>query len=295
MTDTDKFSAVVDACGFTSVAPMPSDQELKNFYENVYYQLQASTTYKAVYSEQELAQKRLRAGLLVHAVKSLGVPSGKFLDVGCGEGFLLAVAQDAGFDTHGIEFSSFGVSKFNPLMISRVQIGNAFEILDQLIEGGAVADVCSLQNVLEHVVDPRALLSRIRKVIGSEGVAVITVPNDFSLVQEKIKALGLVARDYWWAPPQHLHYFNSDNLPRFVEELGLKVLDAYGDFPVELFLFHRGSNYTLSSEAGPDAHNARVELDLLLAQKGIANYHAFCKAMTACGFGRNVTVIVKAE
>jgi len=44
---------------------------------------------------------------------------------------------------------------------------------------------------------------------------------------------------------------------------------------------------------GKGAHQARAALDLLLSQKGIEPYHAFCQAMSQCGFGRNVTVILQ--
>jgi len=104
-----------------------------------------------------------------------------------------------------------------------------------------------------------------------------------------------VDHDYWFLPPQHLHYFNIDTIGPFMESVGFEVVDMFGDFPIELFLFHPGSNYAVNRENGPAAHRARVALDLLLAERGIENYYRFCQAMSACGIGRNVCVLVRVK
>jgi hypothetical protein len=75
--------------------------------------------------------------------------------------------------------------------------------------------------------------------------------------------------------------------------MGFTTLDAFADFPIEFFLYHAGSNYIENSAAGKPAHKARVELDLLLAENGIAPLHGLCQAMTRCGIGRNVTVVAR--
>ena len=117
--------------------------------------------------------------------------------------------------------------------------------------------------------------------------------NDFSRIQMKAKAQGLISRQFWVAPPQHLHYFNTITLPSFLAAMGFATLDAFADFPIEFFLYHPGSNYIENSSAGKQAHKARVELDLLLAENGVAPLHGLCQAMTRCGVGRNVTVIAR--
>jgi SAM-dependent methyltransferase len=292
---SNKFSKQTTPLGFVSVTPMPSDAELSTFYADVYYQQQATTTYQAEYSEEELADTRLRADLLVHAVRKFQklAKSASWLDVGCGEGFVLAAAANAGFSVEGLEFSEFAVKKFHPAFADCVEIGNAFDLLERRIANGRTVDVCSLQNVVEHVREPMKLLAQVRKLIGRDGVGVMTVPNDYSRTQAKAVELGFVKDEYWFAPPQHLHYFNVDNLPSTLAEVGLDILDAYADFPIELFLFHPGSNYALDPKLGKAAHNARTTLDLMLAERGMEPYHRFCQAMTACGFGRNVTVVFR--
>ena len=93
--------------------------------------------------------------------------------------------------------------------------------------------------------------------------------------------------------PQHLHYFNAENLPRFCAARGYDVLDAYSDFPIDLFLLHPGSNYVADTGKGPAAHRARVLHDLLIADAGLDRYLAFYRAMFQVGIGRDITVVLR--
>jgi len=294
--DDKNFKQVATPAGYVSVAPLPSADELAKFYAELYYQTPQTTTYHASYPEHELAHKRLRADLLLHAIQTVQPRTSAqatLLEVGAGEGFVLKAAADSGYTIRGIDFSDFGLRKFHPDLADRLETGDAFQILDQVIDRGDQIDVCILQNVLEHVIDPVALIARIRKLIGKHGVAGICVPNDFSRLQQVATELGFIDRQYWMSPPQHLHYFNTDNLRTFLQQNGLDVVDAFADFPIEMFLFHPGSNYTRTPSAGRDAHQARVRLDLMLAEKGLTPYHQLCRAMTNVGFGRNVTMLVR--
>ena len=132
-------------------------------------------------------------------------------------------------------------------------------------------DICCLQNVLEHVIDPRALIGQIRRLLKPGGVAVITVPNDFSRIQMKAKAQGLISRQFWVAPPQHLHYFNTSTLAPFLTAMGFAIRSMPSPISrSSSSCITQASNYIENSSAGKQAHKARVELDLLLAENGIA-------------------------
>lgn len=282
--------------GFQSVDPLPDPQALADFYARLYYQTPQSATYQTSYSNDELEQRYLRGRLTLHAVARAapGDPASRdFLEVGFGEGFLLQVAREAGYRIRGIDFSDYGLKRFHPGLADSIETGDAFAILDRTAADGRCYDVCCLQNVLEHVLDPRALTQQIRRLLKPGGVAVITVPNDFSRVQLKARALGLISRDFWVGPPAHLHYFNTATLPRFMAAMGFVTLDAFADFPIDLFLYHPGSNYIETPTAGKPAHKARIELDLLLAENGLGPLHELCQAMTRCGIGRNVTIVAR--
>jgi hypothetical protein len=54
---------------------------------------------------------------------------------------------------------------------------------------------------------------------------------------------------------------------------------------------HPGSNYVADGAAGKPAHRARMAIDLLLAEQGVAKWLDLSKALFACGAGRSLTVV----
>lgn len=296
MIDPSAYRFVTQPEGFISVEPLPDPDELAEFYARLYYQTPQSATFQTSYSDAEIAQRYMRGRLLLHAIEAASetpVASKRFLEVGCGEGFLLKVASDVGCAIRGIDFSSYGLERWHPALKPHTEAGNAFQILDRIIEERQRFDICVLQNVLEHVIDPRGLITRLRRLLTPSGVIAVTVPNDFSRIQTRAEELGLIDRRFWQAPPQHLHYFNTETLAPFVRAMGFEPLDAFADFPIELYLYHQGSNYVADPQAGNHAHRARIELDLLMAESGLDRLHQLCRAMTACGLGRNITIIAR--
>jgi len=296
MADPSEVRLVQHADGWRFVDPKPSAEALAAFYAGEYYQ-DSHGTYTQRYSDAELAHRRLLAGDLIHALEQArGRPaqaSDRLLEIGCGEGFFLRAASDAGFSVQGLEFSDFGLRAQHPELLDKVRFGDAFEGLDQLIAEGAGVEVCVMEHVLEHVADPEGLLARLPRLLKPGGVTAITVPNDFSPVQAEARALGLIDRDFWVSAPQHLNYFNADNLPRLLTRLGFEVLDASASFPIDWFLHHPASNYVADPSAGKPAHRARMALDMLLAKNGAAAFHGFGQALFRCGAGRSITVIAR--
>ncbi len=282
--------------GVISANPIPTYEELAKFYEDIYYQKTPSASYNTQYSKEELKQRRLRADLLLYAIAESngnGAAASSFLDIGCGEGFLLNTAKEQGYTIQGIDFSTVGLNNFNPHLLCDVEIGDSYKILDQFVSEGRHFNVCVMQNLLEHIISPEILLRKTHDILLPEGIVVITIPNDFSMVQKELIKKGLVDHEYWFLPPQHLHYFNVDSIRAFANKCAFDVIDTFADFPIDFFLFHPGSNYIKDSRQGKDAHKARVMIDLILAKRGLAAYLQFCRAVSNCGAGRNITVLMR--
>jgi len=290
------FELIVHPDGWRTVSPKPTPEELSAFYAREYYQ-KSHAIYAQSYSETELEHRNLTANVLLRALEiALGrsARGGRLLEVGCGEGWFLAAAKAAGYAVQGLDYSEAGLQRFHPELLERVRIGDALEGLDRLIDEGAHIDVCVLEHVLEHVLEPEALLRRLRGLIGADGVAAITVPNDFNPVQMALRASGRLDRDVWVNPPEHISYFNTENLPRLVERCGFEVRLAYSSFPIDWFLMHPGSDYVANPAAGKPAHAARMAIDMLLAERGMDCYLDFARALFACGSGRSLTIIAAA-
>ena len=294
--ENKKYNQVKSTYGFISASPLPTEAELTEHYSSKYYDAPQTATYQTGYDDAEIAQKKLRASLAIHALQqacSGDVKGKKLFEVGCGEGFILQAGQDAGMQIAGVDFTDAGIMRMNPQLKPFVTDENAYTHLDRLIAEGTKFDFCVIQNVLEHVIDPEGLLKNLKRIINPGGLILVNVPNDFSDLQKLAIEKGFINREFWFGPVEHLHYFNTDNLPKFVTAMGFDVVDAYGDFPIDFFLLNEHANYVMDKSKGKASHRARIMLDLLMAEKGMANYHKFCQAMSGVGVGRNICVIAR--
>jgi len=290
-TDAKSWRKIRQPEGFFSIDPLPTATELSAYYAEKYYQTGQSASYQADYAQQEIDYKRLNARLFLHAIEANAIGERQFLEVGCGEGFLLEEARAMDWSITGVDFSAYGIERFHPHLMPHVAIGDAFAILDDYAAQGRRFGACVLQNVLEHVIDPRRLLISMRELLPG-GKLLVTLPNDYSAVQAKAMETGAIDQEYWFVPPQHLHYFDIDSASKLARNCGFEVTDAFCDFPIESFLFHPGSNYVRDRKNGAAAHTARMTMSLLSAEKGLDQYLALSRAYAACGIGRAFTLVL---
>lgn len=274
---------------------MPSATELAEYYASDYYQ-NPHGTYSSVYTSEELHHKQIRNEFLFRVFTS-GInlnKNNKFLDVGCGEGFLLSTFAQNGWDVLGLDFSAFGVEKFNQHLVRRLVVGDIYDSLDSLSLQNMKFDCINLGNVLEHVLNPVTLLVNLQKLMHGGSVLAITVPNDFSRLQVYLHESKLIEKQYWVTVPDHLNYFNYKSLRDTATLAGFEPIDVLADFPIEWFLANEKSNYSIDPTIGKSAHLARVTLDSLITSENEFNeVKNFWSAMAKCGQGRVVTLVCK--
>jgi SAM-dependent methyltransferase len=146
--------------------------------------------------------KKLRS--LVHRRK----PS--FLDYGSGYGRWARAAVNEGFEVYAFEPSQHrGAEDDAPFVL----IHNVNEL------NGKTFDVVNLEQVLEHVLDPHALLIEIKNVCHAESIIRVSVPNILRCDEGKE-----IWRDWPFdghrshimAPFEHLHGFTPLSLTKLV-------------------------------------------------------------------------------
>ncbi len=283
--------------GYWEISEKPTAAELQAYYANKYYQ-EGKGSYALAYTEDELAYFNAKLEQRWHALKPLLSEKGsraqiRVLDVGCGEGYALAFFRANGCEVRGFDFSSAGVESKNPSCKDALVAGDVFSLLQQEILSGRKYDVVWLQNVLEHVLDPINLLQSLRELVASDGVAVVTVPNDCSIVQRAALQHGHIDSAFWVLPPDHLTYFDAESLSSIAKHTGWDYFQALGDFPVDWLLFHPGSNYVRDKAQGKDAHRARVQIENLIHAQPIEASVEFWAAAARLGIGRNITAFLK--
>jgi 2-polyprenyl-3-methyl-5-hydroxy-6-metoxy-1,4-benzoquinol methylase len=99
---------------------------------------------------------------------------GRLLDVGCGIGFFVKAARDAGWDAHGSEISPVAVRLGRErLDLSTLHAGR---VEDAGFSPGSF-DAITLWDVIEHVTDPVALLAGLRRLLRPGGLLFVQTPN----------------------------------------------------------------------------------------------------------------------
>ncbi|MEX1153173.1 class I SAM-dependent methyltransferase [Parvibaculum sp.] len=279
--------------GFLEAAEKPTPEELQRYYAEQYYQAERGN-YRKSYPQAERDYLNLKIAQKAALVMELraGQGPGTMLDVGCGEGFALAWFQERGWQVEGLDHSVAGVESMHPGMLPHVEAGDVFERLRQRITEGRRFDLVWLTHVLEHVLDPVALLTDLRSLVSPAGVLVVTVPNDGSAYQESLFRQGEIQERFWIALPDHLAYFTLENLRQTAEATGWSCRDIVGDFPIDFFLMHEGSNYVKDRSKGPAAHRARIGFELLLGEFGHERVNEFYRALAHVGLGRSLTAFL---
>jgi len=118
---------------------------------------------------EQLSTRRLRKMLAL-----LGKPPQEvqLLDVGCSSGAFLMTARKMGFDVQGVEASA-RASETARLAGLKVFTG----VLESARFPDASFDAATLIELIEHLRDPRVLLTECRRILKPGGVLLISTPN----------------------------------------------------------------------------------------------------------------------
>jgi 2-polyprenyl-3-methyl-5-hydroxy-6-metoxy-1,4-benzoquinol methylase len=146
------------------------------------------------------------------------LPKGRFIDVGCGGGLSVGIAQQLGWDAMGLEL--------DPVAVNEAQ-RNGLNILEgsyeQLAHYPSQFDCIMSSHVLEHVHDPLDMLTKIKASLKPGGIFLLTLPNSLSALRFHFGAnwRGLEA-------PRHLAIPSQTRLAELLKELGFTV-DSQAD------------------------------------------------------------------
>lgn len=275
--------------GFFEVSDKPSKGQLSDYYSNKYYQ-SPTGQYKNNYSIDELKFFENKSKVAIETIKRINVSPKSLFEIGCGEGFFADFLFKNGISNMELnDLSEFGLKNFHPHLIKFLQKLDVYEHLEILINSKKQFDIISMDNVLEHVIDPELLLLKLKNLMYNGSVLRITVPNDFSSFQDLLLREG-ICEETWICLPDHLSYFNSINLVKFCEALNFKVHSVQCDFPIEIFLTNEHAHYYNDRSRGNSAHKSRVICTNYLINEDIQSYISLSEASAKLQFGRDVTI-----
>lgn len=286
-----EFSASPHPLGYIEALPKPTPEDLHEHYANRYFQ-QNSGSYETSYATDELAYFANGARVAARTADRLELDR-SLLDLGCGEGFFAAEFLRTGWSVKCCDYSNYALKRHQPDLLPHFTQGELYASVAQLAEKGETFGLVNLQNVLEHVLDPVDLMLGIKALLKPDRACLrIKVPNDYSAFQQKLLAHGMT-KNTWFAPPEHLAYFNKESLGKLLRHCGYEILSLQANFPIELFLTNPNANYCHDRSLGKGAHRARVFCENFLIDSDIDAYIEYSEAAGKLGWGRELIVFAR--
>ncbi len=160
------------------------------------------------------ARRRVRAGQFIRHLPAARAGA-ELLDVGCGDGGFLRVAQALGFRARGVEFDPQAAAQVRAL---------GFDVQAATIESAAIEaaslDHVTASHVIEHLHDPVGALARMRGWLRPGGRIWLQTPNGCGAGAERYGAdwRGL-------EPPRHLVIFGPLSLRLALERAGYERIE----------------------------------------------------------------------
>jgi 2-polyprenyl-3-methyl-5-hydroxy-6-metoxy-1,4-benzoquinol methylase len=164
-------------------------------------------------------------------------PTGKFLDIGTNMGFFLRHTRGRGWTVTGVEPSA------SLAELAREHFGLDVKtcFLHESNFPDEHFDVVTMTDVFEHITEPRSMLRQIRRILKSDGVLFIKVPNGlFNLFKLRVLTrLGRLGMLDIFDSYEHVVHYSSRTLRRMLEREGFQVRHQAIARPIQLPVWHQ--------------------------------------------------------
>ena len=197
-----------DACALVFISPRPKPDLIVAGY---------SQAEDPQFVKQNGFRVRTFTRNLQSIVRSLRIKpdrSLRVLDVGCAGGAFPKAAHDLGFSVIGVEPSQWMCKKGQEMFGLDLRPG---VLADHAFEPGSF-DIVTLWDVIEHLTDPKSVLTQIRGLLKPTGHLIVNYPDFRSLTA---RMLGM-KWPFWL--DVHLLYFTRRTLGDMVSDLGFDVV-----------------------------------------------------------------------
>ncbi|MFH1442335.1 MAG: class I SAM-dependent methyltransferase [Candidatus Omnitrophota bacterium] len=190
-------------------------EQATSFYDMGYFNNNSTIGYNS-YLKDEINHRK-NAKKILNMVSKIRLLSGlKILDIGCAFGFLLDEAKkQANCQVQGVEISNYAYeyakNKFcldvlNSELKNNSFLPNTFDIIFMI-------------GTIEHLTNPKETLSNIKNILKPDGLLIITT----------IDTKGFFPL-YAIKPPEHLFYFNHNNLTQLLKQEVLEIIKIQPHF-----------------------------------------------------------------
>lgn len=157
---------------------------------------------------------------------------GRLLDVGCGRGLFLKLAQEKGWKVEGVDVSRHAAEYGRRSLGIEVRTGT----LEEAAFRSQSFDAVTLWDCLEHVDDPLGTLREVHRVLRERGRCLVLTPNMDSLIPRLGTFLSAVSLGEIRTPVEllydrhHNYFFTETNLREMLARAGFPAVLAVDRF-----------------------------------------------------------------
>lgn len=266
-------------CGYVHLQDIPVPETLDRFYRSAFWEAKGDAL--AHYLEQKDWTLATYGDWLSLVEKH--VLGRTLLDVGCGYGWMLDVAQSRGWERAGIEPSA-DAAEYSAQRHKIVWAGweSALTYLPGISQQW---DCISALWLIEHLPDPNAFLLWCREHLYSGGALLLACPNDFTYKQEKAQPK---VKNYW-LDATHICYFNWTSIANLLGRCGFRIVEQTCTYDMADFLL-AGSDYTADPVLGRTLHRRIEQMDLALTRSQRLWLY---QHMARHGGGRDLVIVAR--
>lgn len=287
------FNKINDRNGSTRCDPLPTEDQLSQYYKEEFYQ--SLKPFQLNDSSLEVRDRDkdfydIQYGIFAKLLDFNSSETLRHIDLACGYGHFLSYISSnfPGIQLTGCEVfdeSAPYVRRISNASFERIDL-NSFRNFNQFI--GKSSSI-SLINALEHLRKPEEFLTACFDNMNSGSKMLIQVPNDFNPIQ-KASVDQLDLDEWWFCPPRHITYFNPSSLSLLCKNIGFSVSDLITTFPIDLFLLS-GLNYRKDNTLGRKAHEMRLTFEInYTATHGLTGLIALYRNFAASSIGREIII-----
>jgi len=235
----EKFNIIkCTGCGLMITSPFPSPENLGKYYPRTYYSYVEGKDYLSARVGRMIKEyfvsppkniiKRFIIGLISKIIKKFiailieGEGNGrKLLDVGCGDGRRVAWLIHHNFQVYGTEIDK---NACNRAKKRGIEVFNG-----ELWDAGYPSDffdIITFSQVFEHLHNPQRVLEECFRILKSNGILIIDVPNIDSLIHTIYGK-----HTFHLEVPRHLYHFSKATLSRYLLKNNFKILQWKYRYP----------------------------------------------------------------
>jgi len=193
-------------------SPQPSEDELPKYYKSQDY-ISHTDTQRNLFEKLYHFIRRISLKKKLKLINLFFSEEKMLLDIGCGTGEFLKIAQQNNWAVFGIEPNEIARS------IANKKTNNSVSDIEKLSNFKPQSfDVITLWHVLEHLPRLEEHISILKSLLKSNGTLIITVPNYKSYDAKYYK-------EFWAAydAPRHLWHFSQSSISKLVVKENMQV------------------------------------------------------------------------